>query len=99
VPDPITAALKVGANILSPGYSEPYGQKVGESGFALVADDAFIARAHGLSLKVIPWTINDPATMRAQIAAGADGIITDYPTRLRSVMASMGMPLPQPHHR
>jgi glycerophosphoryl diester phosphodiesterase len=34
--------------------------------------------------------------MNAQIDAGADGIITDYPTRLREVMADRGMPLPTP---
>jgi glycerophosphoryl diester phosphodiesterase len=35
--------------------------------------------------------------MRAQITAGADGIITDYPTLLRSVMTQLGMPLPPPY--
>ena len=34
--------------------------------------------------------------MREQIAAGVDGIITDYPTRLREVMQELGMPLPAP---
>jgi glycerophosphoryl diester phosphodiesterase len=48
---------------------------------------------------VIPWTINDPATMNAQIDAGADGIITDYPTRLRAVMADRGMPLPPAYQK
>lgn len=94
VRDPIVAATMVGADVLSPGYSVPYGQVPGDPGFALVADAEFVSRAHGLGLKVIPWTINDPGAMRAQIAAGADGIITDYPTRLRSVMADLGMPLP-----
>lgn len=94
VSDPIVAATMVGADVLSPGYSVPYGQVPGDPGFALVADAEFVSRAHGLGLKVIPWTINDPGAMRAQIAAGADGIITDYPTRLRSVMAELGMPLP-----
>lgn len=93
--DVIAGARQV-ASILSPGYSNPYGGKVGEPGFRLVADRAFITRAHGLGLKVIPWTINDPATMNAQIDAGADGIITDYPTRLREVLRSRGQPLPSP---
>jgi glycerophosphoryl diester phosphodiesterase len=46
---------------------------------------------------VIPWTINDPDTMRVQVAAGADGIITDYPSRLRAVMGELGMRLPPPY--
>jgi glycerophosphoryl diester phosphodiesterase len=99
VGDPITGAMLVGANILSPGYSVPLDLTVKDPGFRLVADRAFNDRAHALGLKVIPWTINDPDTMRAQIAAGADGIITDYPTRLRAVMAELGLPLPPAYHR
>jgi glycerophosphoryl diester phosphodiesterase len=37
--------------------------------------------------------------MRRQIAAGVDGMITDYPTLLRSVMAELGLPLPPAYHR
>lgn len=97
VGDPIIGAIMVGANILSPGYSVPYGQTPADPGFTLVADKAFVDRAHALGLRVVPWTINDADTMRAQIAAGADGIITDYPTLLRSVIAQLGMQLPPPH--
>lgn len=95
--DVINGARQV-ASIVSPGYSNPYGQKVGDPGFALIADRRFISRAHRLGLKVIPWTINDPATMNAQIDAGADGIITDYPTRLRAVLQQRGMRVPSPIH-
>jgi glycerophosphoryl diester phosphodiesterase len=94
VGDPITGALLVGANILSPGYSVPYGMTPKDPGFALVADAAFVDHAHALGLKVIPWTINDVGAMNAQIDAGADGIITDYPSVLRRVIAERGMPLP-----
>jgi glycerophosphoryl diester phosphodiesterase len=99
VGDPITGAVLVGANILSPGYSVPYGLTPADPNFALVADRAFNDRAHALGLKVIPWTINDAATMNAQIEAGADGIITDYPTLLRQVMAERGMPLPPSYRK
>jgi glycerophosphoryl diester phosphodiesterase len=94
VADPIAGARLVGADILSPGYSVPNGMTPKDPGFALVADRAFNDRAHALGLKVIPWTINDTDAMQAQIAAGADGIITDYPSRLRAVMKELGMPLP-----
>ena len=50
------------------------------------------ARANGL--KILPWTVNDPADMARLIDAGVDGIITDYPDRLRRVMADKGLPLP-----
>lgn len=99
VGDPITGATMVGATILSPGYSVPYGLTPEDPGFRLVADAQFVGRAHALGLKVIPWTINDAATMNAQIDTGADGIITDYPSVLRDVMAQRGMPLPPAYQR
>lgn len=97
--DPVVGAILVGANVLAPGYSVPHGQTPADPGFALVADRAFVDRAHALGLKVIPWTINDAATMRAQIATGADGIITDYPATLRGVLVELGMPLPPAYRR
>ncbi len=53
-----------------------------------------LAEAATLKLKVIPWTVNEPADMERLIAMGVDGIITDYPDRLRKVMAAKGMQLP-----
>jgi glycerophosphoryl diester phosphodiesterase len=50
--------------------------------------------AHALQLKVLPWTVNDPSDMARLIDWKVDGIITDYPDRLRRVMADKGMPLP-----
>ena len=58
----------------------------------LAPDD--IAAAKALGLKVIPWTVNERADMERLIALGVDGIITDYPDRLRAVMAAKDMPLP-----
>ena len=51
--------------------------------------------AHGLGLKVIVWTVNATDQMKALIDMGVDGIITDYPDRLRAVMRELGMPLPE----
>jgi glycerophosphoryl diester phosphodiesterase len=50
--------------------------------------------AHALGGRVLPWTVNDPADMRRLIALGVDGLITDYPDRLRAVMAERGLALP-----
>lgn len=85
VPDPIEAAQMVGATILSPAYE--------------LSDAALVERAHARGLKVIPWTVNDEGSMRAQIAAGVDGLITDYPTRLRALMAELDMTLPPAYRR
>jgi glycerophosphoryl diester phosphodiesterase len=43
--------------------------------------------AHARGLKVYTWTCDDPREMSQLIAAGADGIITNYPDRLNSVLA------------
>jgi glycerophosphoryl diester phosphodiesterase len=53
-----------------------------------------VAAAKAIGLKVIPWTVNERADMERLIALGVDGIITDYPDRLRAVMAEKTMPLP-----
>jgi glycerophosphoryl diester phosphodiesterase len=52
------------------------------------------AAAHALGLKVLPWTVNDRSEMSRLIELGVDGIITDYPDRLRSIMAEKKMALP-----
>jgi glycerophosphoryl diester phosphodiesterase len=51
-------------------------------------------RAHALGLQLVPWTVNDAADMRRLIDWGVDGIITDYPDRLREVMRERGLALP-----
>jgi hypothetical protein len=38
-----------------------------------------VAEAHDAGMAVIPWTINDRATMASLMDAGVDGLITDYP--------------------
>ncbi len=53
-----------------------------------------LAESKALGLKVLPWTVNDPLEMRRLIGMGVDGLITDYPDRLRQVMSERGMPLP-----
>ena len=46
--------------------------------------------------KVIPWTVNEEADIERVLAMGVDGIISDYPDRVRAVMQRRGMPLPPP---
>lgn len=55
---------------------------------------AAIRQARDLGLEVNVWTVNDPGRMRELIEMGVDGIITDYPDRLRKVLESLGLPLP-----
>lgn len=56
---------------------------------------ALVTEAHGLGLKVIPWTVNQAPLMTQMIDWGVDGVITDYPDRLREVMKEKNMPLPK----
>jgi endoglucanase len=50
--------------------------------------------SRALGLKVIPWTVNEKPDMQRMLEMGVDGIISDYPDRLRAVMAQAGLPLP-----
>jgi glycerophosphoryl diester phosphodiesterase len=54
-----------------------------------------VAHAHRTGIKVVPWTINDPATINKLIDDGVDGIISDYPDRLRQTAAQRGFRLPR----
>ncbi|GAB4234420.1 MAG: glycerophosphodiester phosphodiesterase [Kiloniellaceae bacterium] len=56
--------------------------------------DADLKEAQQLGLRVVPWTVNDPADMASLIDLGVDGLITDYPDRARDVMAQKGLSLP-----
>lgn len=55
-----------------------------------------VAEAHRLGLQVIPWTVNEPAEMDRLIVMQVDGLISDYPDRLRAAMQARGLPLPAP---
>lgn len=46
----------------------------------------FIEKAHKVGLKVHAWTVNDPDDMKRAITNGVDGIITDFPSRLRAIL-------------
>ncbi|MFI0806000.1 glycerophosphodiester phosphodiesterase family protein [Streptomyces echinatus] len=92
------AATLPGVTALSPNYGFPQSGKVGDPGFRFYADAAMVGEAHARGLKVVPWTCDDPATLEALMDLGVDGIITDYPDRVRRIMAGRGMPLPRPYH-
>ena len=49
-----------------------------------------------LGMQVIPWTVNEEVQMEKLIDWGVDGIISDYPDRLRKVMAQKDITLPKP---
>lgn len=92
--DVLQAVDQLGADIVSPGYAVPYGTSAGDEDFHPTATAEYVERAHDLGVTVLPWTVNDAATMKWFIDAGVDGLITDYPTLLRQVMEECGLALP-----
>ena len=50
--------------------------------------------AQSLGLKVVPWTVNDEVDLVRLLDWKVDGIITDYPDKLRAIMKARGMDLP-----
>jgi glycerophosphoryl diester phosphodiesterase len=93
--DVVKAAAAIpGVTAVSPNYGFPQNGKVGDPGFRFYPDKAMVSEAHARGLKVIPWTCDDPATVRALMDLGVDGIITNYPNHVRQIMAERGMRLP-----
>jgi len=46
-------------------------------------DHEKLRQARTQNLRVIPWTVNEPADIARILALGVDGIISDYPDRFR----------------
>lgn len=44
-----------------------------------------VEELHAMGIKVIPWTVNAVEDMEALIKMGVDGIITDYPNKIKQV--------------
>ncbi|MFF1384622.1 glycerophosphodiester phosphodiesterase [Arthrobacter sp. NPDC058288] len=93
--DLVNAASHLGFDAISPVHGTPQNGTVADPGYVPYVTADMVNRAHAAGMQVIPWTVDDKPTMRALISAGVDGIITDYPDRLRQVMAEHSMKLPK----
>ena len=71
-PDAVARAVDAGARIVLPRADR-------------VTPD-LVAEAKRNDLKVVTWTVNDPKQMKALMAVGVDGIMTDYPDRLAALV-------------
>lgn len=76
------AVQAAGGRTWSPNYEE--------------LDSATLIEARKLELKVVPWTVNEPGYIERFLDLGVDGLITDYPERVRAELARRGLPLPAP---
>ena len=54
-----------------------------------IVNRSFISLAHSRGIRVEPWTINEEEEMRQVALMGVDAIMTDYPARLKAVLAEM----------
>jgi len=53
-----------------------------------------LKEAHDLGIKVVVWTVNEPAQIKKMLDLRVDGIISDRPDLVRQAMAERGMALP-----
>ena len=77
----------------APAVIEAAGGDIWSPFFQEVNEDN-VRDAHNRGLGVIVWTVNDETQMRRMIEIGVDGIISDYPDRLRAVASALGLALP-----
>lgn len=94
-PSPWTAGLDIDDHRGSvPALVEAAGCAIwSPSAFSL--ERAEVVEAHRRGLRVITWTVNEPADIERALEMGVDGIITDEPDRAREVMASRQLRLPK----
>ncbi len=78
----VKAAKKIGADVVSPYWEE--------------LSDQLVSEAHKLGMKVVPWTVNSAKKMNMLIDMGVDGIITDKPWILKSVLNKRGIKTAEP---
>lgn len=95
--DLVAMAQELGVDAISPVHGNPQNGKIGDPGYQPYVTAQMVAAAHEAGMEVIPWTVDDPDTMRYLMGLGVDGLITDRPDRLREVMREQGMKLPKPH--
>jgi glycerophosphoryl diester phosphodiesterase len=56
---------------------------------ASLVTQELVERAHGADLQVATWTVDEVEEMRRAIVAGVDGIMTNFPDRLRALIEDM----------
>jgi len=52
-----------------------------------LVNEQTLGAAHELGLEMFVWTVNDREEMARLLGLGVDGIITDFPARLRDLVA------------
>lgn len=90
----VRTAAAQGFDAVSPIHGSPFASGVDDPAYVPFATAELVADAHAAGLRVVPYVVDDPPTMRALLAAGVDGLITNRPDVLRDVLAAAGRDLP-----
>lgn len=85
VQDLPSAARDAGAHVVCPYFALPFGSTSTEPGFELLADRDLTDRCHSLGLRIVPWTVDEPADLALVARAGVDGVVTNSPERACAV--------------
>lgn len=91
---PWTAGFQLADHGSVPRLIRAAGGKVWSSYFGDL-DAAQVKEAQRQGLRVLAWTVNDPAQIEQVLDLGVDGIVTDRPDRVRDAMQRRGLPLPR----
>ncbi len=86
--DPVAYLARLDADVYLPSCSGPT-DTLGFGSVTGTLDLEMIRTVREAGFSVIAWTENDPARMRALVAAGVSGIATDYLNRLGAVLTDM----------
>lgn len=95
----VRTAAAQGFDAISPVHGSPFASGVDDPAYVPFATADLVADAHAAGLRVVPYVVDDPPTMRSLIAAGVDGLITNRPDVLRDVLAAAGRELPPAYPR
>lgn len=90
----LISAAKVGAPIPAALVQGRFAHVPIRLGRMPIHSAKLVRRAHRLGIRVVVWTVDDPALMHELLDMGVDGLISDRPDTLREVMIARGTWVP-----
>jgi len=88
-----TAGVRFRDHPSGPRMVKAAGGRLWSPGFATLGR-AVMDEARALGIAVVPWTVNTPEDIERMLDLGVDGIISDYPDRVRNAMIRRGLAVP-----